>query len=195
MEKRSLDHKGIKLTYYYAAGGDDTIVMMHGYSFNSMVWDRIGLVSALGDMDLSVVAVDVPGFPHSVNRLAMGENDLVSFLDALSSSVKGKLFILGSSASCHAALKFAEAAGGRLSGIIIVAPVSLKSISMNRIRAKVLAVWGSEDDVAPAYLNEDAIKSINGIVAIIKGAGHACYIGRPKEFIKILSEFIDSARE
>ena len=191
MEARSFDYKGIKLTYYYSQGREGTAVLMHGYSFNSWVWEEVGLVKALNELGLSVIGIDVPGYPHSANRLVLNEAEMVSVLEAMIGTLNGDIFLLGSSASCHMALKFAESESSSLCGLILVAPVSVKSVALDRIKTKVIAIWGSEDDVSPAYKNEDAIKSIrNSDVVIIKGAGHACYMSKPKEFIKIVSEFI-----
>ncbi len=191
METRTFDHKGIKLTYYYSEGREGTAVLMHGYSFNSLVWEEVGLVKALNELGLSFIGIDVPGYPRSANKLVLNETEIVSVLEAMIGTLNGDVFLLGSSASCHIALRFAEAGSSRLSGLMLVAPVSVKNIALSKIETKVIAIWGSEDDISPAYKNKDAIKSIRGSdVVIIKGAGHACYMSRPKEFIKIVSEFI-----
>ncbi len=188
---RTFDHKGIKLTYYYSAGKEGTAVLMHGYSFNSKVWDDVGLVKALNGLGLNVMGIDVPGFPQSINKLAINESEMVSLLEAMTGALTGRVFMFGSSASCRFALRFAEETGDRLSGLIVVAPVSVKGIVLEKIKTRVLAIWGSEDDVSPPYKNEDAIKSIKGSeVIIINGARHACYLSKPEEFIKIISEFI-----
>lgn len=191
MERRTFDYRGMKFAYYYSAGGSGTALLMHGYSFNSQVWEDVGLVEALNRLGLDVIGMDVPGFPQSMNRLALNEKEIVSLLEAMAATLPGDLFLLGSSASAHIAMEFAQRAGDRLSGLILVAPVSVKNVALERISAKVLAVWGSEDDVSPAYKTEDAIKSIKGSeTAIINGAGHACYLRQPEAFIKIVSEFI-----
>ena len=78
--------------------------------------------------------------------------------------------------------------------MILVAPVSVKNVALDRISTRVIAIWGSDDDVSPPYRNEDAIKSIKGAeVRIIEGAGHACYLSQPKTFIRMVSEFISGA--
>lgn len=194
METRTFDYKGIKLSYRYLEGKSGAAVLMHGYSFNSTVWEEIGLVKALNELGLSVIGLDVPGYPQSTNRLLLNESDIVSALDALIGTLNGKIFLLGSSASVHIALKFAEERSGALAGMILVAPVSVKNVALDRISTRVIAIWGSDDDVSPPYRNEDAIKSIKGAeVRIIEGAGHACYLSQPKTFIRMVSEFISGA--
>ena len=195
METRTFDYKGMKFTYYYSQGREGTIVLMHGYSFNSKVWEDIGFVGALNDLGLSVISIDMPGYPQSINKLALNESDMALLLWAMIGTLKGRVFLLGSSASCHVALEFAEERSDSLAGVIVVAPVSVKGITQGRISTRVLAVWGSEDDISPAYKNEDAIKSIKGAqVEIIKDAGHACYLRQPEAFIRIISEFISNAK-
>jgi pimeloyl-ACP methyl ester carboxylesterase len=194
METRTFDYKGIKLSYHYLEGRSGTIVLMHGYSFNSTVWEEIGLVKALNDLGLSVIGLDVPGYPQSSNRLLLNEAEIVSVLEALIGTLEGRVFLLGSSASVHIALKFAEDRSDALAGMILVAPVSVKNVALDRIGTRVIAIWGSDDDVSPPYRNEDAIRTIRGAeVVIISGAGHACYLSQPKTFIRIVSEFINGA--
>ncbi len=195
METRTFDYKGIKTAYYYSEGGRDSIMLLHGYSFNSAVWSEMGLVEALNGLGLSVLAIDVPGFPQSANKLVMNEAEMVAFLGALSKTIEGKLFVLGTSASAHVVLKFAESGRDNLKGIVVVGPASVKGIALERIGAPVLAVWGSDDDVSPPYKSEDAIKSIkDSEISIIRNAGHACYLNQPKAFIRIVSDFIIRTR-
>lgn len=193
METRRFEYKGMSISYNYYQGGKDCIILLHGYSFNSKVWDEVGLTQALVSLGLSVIALDVPGFPQSLNKLVMNESELVSLIGAFAKGIEGRTFLLGASASAHAVLKFAEEKGSAVCGIIVVGPASVKGIAPDKIKARVLAVWGEEDDVAPAYKSEDAIRAIKGSkMSIIKGAKHACYLNQPKTFIKMVSDFISS---
>ncbi len=193
MEVRRLSYKGMSIAYYYYQGGRDGIILLHGYSFNSRVWDEIGLPQAMNGLGFSVMSLDVPGFPQSSNKLAMNESQVVSLIGMLAKEIEGRVFVLGASASAHAVLKFAEEQGDAVSGVIVVGPASVRGILAERIKARVLAVWGEEDDISPPYKSEDMIRSIRGSkMSIIKGAKHACYLNQPKTFIKMVSDFISS---
>ena len=193
MEAEHLNYKGMKIAYYYYPGGKDGIILLHGYSFNSKVWEDMDLPMALNRLGLSVIALDVPGFPQSSNKLVMNESELVSLIGAFAERIEGMVFVLGASASAHAVLKFAEGRGDAVSGAIVVGPASVRGISAEKIKARVLAIWGEEDDVSPPYKSEDAIRAIKGSkMSIIKGAKHACYLNQPKTFIKMVSDFISS---
>ena len=190
MEGMSFEYLGRKFAYFSSAGTKGSILLMHGYSFNSAVWYEIGLVDALNKLGFKTVCLDVPGYPQSLNKLAIDENGLVGLLAKMAGTLQRPLFILGSSASAHTALKFAQGRQG-LDGVIAVAPVSFRGIKLESIRTRALAIWGRNDDISPPYINADQMQRIPGArVEIMEGAGHACYLNNPKAFIKLISEFI-----
>ena len=65
---------------------DPTILFLHGASFNSKIWDKIGSPSYFNERGVEVVTVDLPGFgetPSLPSRHQM-TSFLRSFLDFLS---------------------------------------------------------------------------------------------------------------
>ena len=142
MEAKRLNYKGVNIAYYYYPGGGDGMILLHGYSFNSKVWEEIELPEALNKLGLGVIALDVPGFPQSANKLVMNESEMVLLIGELAKGINGRVFVLGASASAHMALKFAEEKGEEVSGVIVVGPASVKGIDTDKVKARVLAVWG-----------------------------------------------------
>ena len=192
MEKESLSYKGRAVYYYHEAGGNNSIHLMHGYSFNSLVWEKIGLIQTLKEMNYSIFALDVPGFPNSINRFALSDDEFVEFLGYfIENAVRDMPVLLGSSQSAYLALRFAESHSSRLRSVIAVAPVRLASIKPNSISVGLLGVWGSDDNTSNPEEGEKLLKKVgNAQVVILKDARHACYLDKPEEFKKAITSFL-----
>jgi len=195
MEKKSFSYKGGGVYYYHETGGNKSILLLHGYSFNSLVWDKMGLIQTLKDMNYNVFALDVPGFPKSINHFNLSDNDFAEFLNYFIKNVIGNAPVLmGSSASGYLALKFAESYSNRLRSVVVVAPVRLNSVELSRITIKILGMWGGNDNISDPKEGERLLKECrNAQVIILENAGHACYLDRPIEFNEAISNFLSDS--
>lgn len=196
MEERTFPYGGKKL-YYYSENpeGRHSIVLMHGYSWNTQVWVRVGLFDALRSIDYMVSSIDVPGFPNSKNRFPLVEEEFFKNLRAFVEDIATKRrdekpTLLGSSASAYLALKFAEDNSDILKSVIVVGAVRLESINFGSMGIPVFGVWGSGDDVSPPSEARGYFKRRNMRLEILDGAGHACYLDKPEEFRHAVTAFL-----
>ncbi len=168
-------------------------VLLHGYSFNSDVWQKVGLYDALLDAGFNVYGIDVPGFPNGRSRFSIDDEAMVKFLKRFVDEKigAGKLVMLGSSASCGFVLRFAENYSNAVDAAVLVGPAGIGEVDAGRIKADMLVVWGSDD---PHYANKKEMDMLNWIkkktVVVLEGAGHACYLDKPKEFVKSVTGFL-----
>ena len=184
------DYKGNKIVYFKseAAESKKNIVLMHGYSFESSVWDKIGLPNALNKIGYNVYAVDEPGFPKSRNKQI--SNDL--FFDFLKDFITklGGSCLLGSSAGGYLAAKFSEGNASLVKCLILVGAGNLNEIkSLSGIN--LLGVWGSLDNTFSPESASKEIERLGGKFVIINGARHACYLDKPDDFNKIVVNFLE----
>ncbi|MCL4364965.1 alpha/beta hydrolase [Candidatus Marsarchaeota archaeon] len=191
MKMSSFDYLEHRMAYFYAKGDKGNVILMHGYSFNSRVWEEIGLVERLNGQGYCIFCIDVPGFPKSANSEGLTDVEMTGFLEAFIRTLHGNVVMLGSSASGYLALKFAEKHSRMLAGLIVVAPVNLERVMLDSITTHVLGIWGSKDTVSPVGRNGRMLQSIkNSKIRVLEGAAHACYLDKPQDFIDIISNFI-----
>lgn len=173
------------------------VVLLHGYSFNSDVWQKVGLYEALLGADFNVFGIDVPGFPNSRSRFSIGDEEMIKFLKEFADEKieGGKLALLGSSASCDFALKFAERYSNALDALVLIGPAGISEIAAERIKARTMVVWGSEDPRLKRKEGLDILDRIkNRKMLVIAGAGHACYLDKPEEFNAGVVGFLGKAQ-
>ncbi|MEM0074524.1 MAG: alpha/beta hydrolase [Candidatus Micrarchaeaceae archaeon] len=194
MEQRTLDFANSKITYFEAnPKNKNKILLMHGYSFESSVWERAGVIDVLNRLDYAAYALDVPGFPNSRNKMRMGEDQIYKLLSAMIDKVlKEKPVLMGASASGHLVLKFAEQAKASIKALIAIGPVNFENIEINKIAVPMIGIWGANDNISDTKKGAAIFKSAGKSVAIIKGAGHACYLEKPNEFSKAIAEFLNT---
>ncbi|MFP3278933.1 MAG: alpha/beta hydrolase [Candidatus Micrarchaeota archaeon] len=184
------DYKGNKIVYFKSevAEGKKNIVLLHGYSFESSVWDKISLPNALNKIGYNVYAIDEPEFPKSRNKQI--STDL--FFDFLKNFITqlGGSCLLGSSAGGYLAAKFSEENASLVKCLILVGAGNLNEIrSLSGI--KLLGVWGSLDNTFSPESASKEIERLGGKFVIINGARHACYLDRPDDFNKIVVNFLE----
>jgi len=193
MQKDKLQYNGKEVVYYKSALGKAkcNLLLMHGYSFNSKVWEDIGLVNALNGI-CNVFALDVPGFPRSINTFSISDEEFEELLhEIISRVIKSKVVLLGSSASGYLAMKFAEKYEADLKALILVGAVRLSEEAFRNISVKILGIWGSNDKTSDPKAGAAILRSSrNAEIKVIEGAGHACYLDKPKEFNNIIMKFL-----
>ncbi len=191
MHEANFNYKNNSLIYFEDQGGNKSIVLLHGYSFNSDVWEQIQLPKFLKDLGYSVYALDVPGFPKSRNKISLGEEEELEVISALVQKIGKKPALLGASASGYLALKYAERNQEKIEKLIAVGPVELGHIKLELISIPVLGIWGSKDTVANPEKGLQEFKKLkNGKAEIISEARHACYLDKPDQFKQLLKGFL-----
>ncbi len=190
------DYSGNKFRYLKVRGSTGSgAVLMHGYSFSADTWVEAGTVAAIAGIGYSVASIDLPGYPNSRSRFHLKFSDYIDFVGAateVAMSEAGRPALLGASASGHLAMAYAAARPDSIGALIVVGPVGIDDVELERIGVPTLAVWGSEDEVSDPDKGRTAItgrvRSADEVV--IEGAGHACYLDKPEAFNNAVVGFL-----
>jgi pimeloyl-ACP methyl ester carboxylesterase len=185
--------RGLKIRYLEKGKGA-SVVLLHGFSFCAETWVEIGLFDELVQ-DYHVYSFDMPyGIKSRSDKFDVKSRDeYAEFLNDLLKMLNIKEpILLGASISAEVTLRYLSSGYSAKTGIVI-GPVNVKSLTpnLNRISVPLLVVWGERDDISPpdnSKILKDNIK--NSEVHILKEAGHACYMDKPKEFKRIVKDFI-----
>jgi pimeloyl-ACP methyl ester carboxylesterase len=186
-QSRWLDVEGGKV--HYLIEGPRTghaVVLLHGASFTSETWNKIGTIKALVDAGFLVNAFDLPGSARTW---------LKTVLDLLQIE---RPVIVSPSMSGSYSLPLATEHPERIAGFVAVAPVGIlkHEQGLSRIQVPVLAVWGEDDTLIPQSQADLLVRSVKrGRKAIIAGGSHAPYMSDPASFHAELLKFLGEISE
>jgi len=198
MLESSFEYKGNKVKYFSNAKTqphNKQILLLHGFSFNSKVWEEIGLIDLLEQLGYNIYALDIPGFPKSSNRFNLSEEEQVELLSQLLSKViKKNVVILGASAGAYLSLKLAEHDSNKIKALITVGAAQLDKINWKEISTNLFGIWGGNDTISDPIEGTKIFESHGAKTTIINNARHACYLDKPDEFKKAVKEFLESVK-
>ncbi|NP_001279203.1 protein ABHD14A [Callorhinchus milii] len=171
------------------------VLLLHGQAFSSKTWEDLGTLSLLASRGYRAVALDLPGFGNTPH-MEIGKNDqnradfLLAFLNAL--GLKAPVLISPSMSGGYS-IPFLMLQNQRVKGFIPIAPVRTKDYSSEqykKIQTPTLIVFGQLD----MGLGKESLKNLmqlpQNTIIEIQAAGHACYLDEPKQFHKVLLEFL-----
>jgi pimeloyl-ACP methyl ester carboxylesterase len=190
-ESHWVEVEGAKVHYLY--DGRQTgrpIVLLHGASFTSDTWKKIGTIKALVEAGYLVYAFDLPGFGQSAPSQGLARGWLKNVLDLLHVE---RPVVVSPSMSGSYSLPLATEHPDRISGLVAVAPVGLLKYeqALSRISAPVLAVWGEHDTLIPEGQADLLVRSVKqGRKVIIAGGSHAPYMTDAAAFHAELLKFL-----
>ncbi len=187
------DYEGNKFRYLRSGYGTArTALLMHGYSFSCDVWAESGTMACFLESGYSVTSLDMPGYPNSGSKFAMEERAYPDFIDyVVKNVVKGRPVLLGSSLSGYFALRYASLHAPSIKALIVVAPVRIPEVRLEKIKVPTLGIWGSDDMVStPGNAGSLSGAISDSETCIIDGAAHACYLDKPAEFNERISAFL-----
>jgi abhydrolase domain-containing protein 14 len=189
-----------------AAGGAATaaaVLLLHGQAFSAETWRETGTLDALAAAGHAVVAVDLPGH-GGTGGAPLPPAERGDFLGALVRALglrDSSVVLVSPSMSGSYAMPYLEAGGAAaLSGWVAVAPVGVAEFTKRAAalpadadaplrRLPVLAAYGERDARRP---DADALAGAlpRCRVAVITGAGHACYLDDPAVWHRELLAFV-----
>jgi len=182
---------GKKVFYLEQPEGMNTILFLHGKTYNSGDWLKLNrTIEALHDLQYKFYAVDFPGFGRSEkNNL-----DPVDFIDAFITEIQLNDFVLvGPSMSGGFALKYALKYPAHLKGLVTMAPAWIENEieHFSEIEIPVLLMSGEEDKI----VNPEIVKKLHKVIPdsefhLFKGLGHPFYFEDEELFKNHLIEFL-----
>ncbi|WP_054841872.1 alpha/beta hydrolase [Vulcanisaeta distributa] len=178
---------------YLVHGEGKPMVMVHGLNFSADDW-----INCCGNdfEGLKIYAVDMPYGPKSRSDHFMPRNDddyanhLYAIVKALNIEnppiLIGGASLGGETVLRYLALNYPATAG------IVVGPVRVPSINLSRIKVPVMGIWGGSNDRVSGRENMEAMRRAGFRVEVINGAGHPAYLDRPREFVRLVLDFLRS---
>uniref|UniRef100_A0A8C6YYM8 Protein ABHD14A n=1 Tax=Nothoprocta perdicaria TaxID=30464 RepID=A0A8C6YYM8_NOTPE len=171
------------------------VLLLHGQAFTSKTWETLGTLALLAEEGYRAVAIDLPGHGDSPPSDAVAtERGRVALLDhVLRELALRRPVLVSPSMSGRFAVPFLLARGARLAGFVPIAPAGTAEHPAQRYRqlqTPTLIVYGDGD----AGLGPRALRRLRLLprhrVAVLRGAGHACYVQRPRDFHSVLLAFL-----
>ncbi|XP_031976607.1 protein ABHD14A isoform X1 [Corvus moneduloides] len=171
------------------------VLFLHGQAFTSKTWEALGTLALLAGEGYRAVAIDLPGYgdspPVEMVVTAQGRR---TFLDHVLQELGMQRPVLVSpSMSGRFALPFLLAHGDRLAGFVPIAPVGTKDYTAEQyqgVQTPTLILYGDRD----TSLAPQALQNLQHLpkhrVAVLPGAGHACYLDKPEDFHRALLGFL-----
>jgi abhydrolase domain-containing protein 14 len=169
--------------------GRRTVVLLHGMKFQAETWRELGTLDLLADLDLHVLAVDMPGFGKSAAAaLAPGE-----VLDRLVQQLGlDQIVLIGPSMGGRIALEYAIAHPQRVGGLVLVGAVGVAENrgALKTITAPTLVIWGEDDQISPLANSDILLAELEqGHREIYPQAPHPCYLEQPQRWHRSLATF------
>ena len=200
MEKK-VNLGGFKCQALYHANKGVPIVLLHGYSFTTEVWRRMGILDLLAEKKLPFLALDMPyGMKTSCQpRTRNPEPNLAFLAEAIKNFFDSAVPILvGPSLGGHIALMYASRFP--VKGLMLISPSRVLSDdlveSYDKFKFPVRIVWGTQDNIVSGeemrVLSE---KLPNAKLVTYEGAGHAAYTSQPDRFKRDLLELYAAAEQ
>jgi pimeloyl-ACP methyl ester carboxylesterase len=188
-----------KALVYHAPG--IPVVFMHGFSYTSDVWQRIGVLDGLKEKHVPFLALDMPYGPKTECHPKTHETaPNVAFVHmALETVFHSQIpVVVGSSIGGNIALNYASQYP--VKGLLLTSPVrtldeSLSS-SLSKMNFPVRVIWGSEDNIVSGEeLRQLTEKLPNAKLITYNSAGHSAYNNDPKRFKRDLLELYAQAEQ
>jgi pimeloyl-ACP methyl ester carboxylesterase len=185
---------------YYAPGVP--VVFLHGYSYNSTVWERLSVTELLRQKRVPFVALDMPYGPKSECQPKTRDEEASVELarEATQQVFKTETPVLvGASFGGHLGLKYA--AQFPVKGLLLVAPArplgDEKLVEAYRnFKFPVRLIWGSEDNIVSGEEMRTLSEKLPAAKLVTyEGAGHSAYVSHTDRFKRDLMELYASAEQ
>ncbi|KAM9860300.1 putative protein-lysine deacylase ABHD14B [Aulostomus maculatus] len=197
--------RGCKAPLFYRQSEPDTgevrmsVLLLHGIRFSSENWLNIGTLETLAKAGCRAVAIDLPGLGRSKSAeapAAVGELAPAGFLkDVCERLSLSPVVVVSPSLSGMYSLPFLFQHQDLIRAYIPVAPICTDKFTAEQyqsVKVPALIVYGDQD----AQLGEASLLNLTNLsnhsVAVMKGAGHPCYLDDPDTWHKLLTDFLNT---
>ena len=202
MSEKTINTTGNKCRaiVYHALGVP--IIFLHGYSYNSTIWQRLSVTELLREKNVPFLALDMPYGPKSEceHKTRDEANSITVVKESIQDVFKGEIPVLvGASFGGRIALKYAVEFP--VKGLLLLAPArpfadEKTSQAYAKFKFPVRIVWGSEDNIVSGEeMRTLADKLPNAKLVTYEGAGHSAYTSHPDRFKRDLLELYAMAEQ
>ena len=176
------------------------VVFFHGYSYNSSIWQRIGVLDLLVKKEVPFLALDMPyGLKSECQPKTQDYKANLTFARAAIENIFGTNppVLVGASLGGHISLRYA--AQFPVKGLLLSAPArafeeETLSYEYKKFRFPVRIIWGTEDNV----ISGEEMRTLSEVLPNAKlvtyeAAGHSGYTTQPERFKRDLLELYAAA--
>ncbi len=182
-----------------------TVVLFHGNAFSLDNWKETKTLDALTSAEFPVYAIDLPtGKGSKSDKVDESKfptyRDMVPIIEKAFSKLGigfRNLVIIGPSLGGGFAVSYALAHQKRVEALVLIAPAlhrldQKEQDELSNLEMPILLVWGDKDTLIPLEEFGRPLKNqlSRSKLLIIKDAGHAVYLEKPREFNEILTDFL-----
>ncbi|XP_063224401.1 putative protein-lysine deacylase ABHD14B isoform X2 [Bacillus rossius redtenbacheri] len=171
-----------------------SVLLLHGRSFTSETWLKLGTLHVLPALGHRAVAVDLPGYGNT--KVAFS-GDKAAFLWQLCEQLQlqsSGLVVVSPSMSGQYSVGFLAAHWRSLAGYVAVAPVATDSVPSSvlaLVQTPTVILRGQKDQTGLAEAAAGNLGVLPASVDVLfEGAGHACYLDQPDRFHRLLHNFV-----
>jgi pimeloyl-ACP methyl ester carboxylesterase len=177
------------------------ILFLHGFSYTSDIWRKIGLLDILAEKKISFLALDMPYGKKSqcMPRSSDPETNETFALEAFKSEFGPKMpfAIVGASLGGYIALRIASRRPA--AALLLVSPTRTDRPELvqayKSFNFPVVIVWGTRDIIVSGKkLREMTSQLPDARMSVYEGASHSAYKDQPERFSKELLELYGLAR-
>jgi pimeloyl-ACP methyl ester carboxylesterase len=197
--EKTLHLAGYKCQAIYFKAKGTPIVFLHGFSYTSEIWQRIGVTDLLMEKHVPFLALDMPYGLKS--RCQPKNRDVQTNIAVLAEAVKNVFgeavpILVGASLGGNMALNYAVKYP--VKGLLVVAPsISLEPPLLEAYKGfnfRVRIVWGSYDSlISGEEMRTLAERMPHAKLLVYPGAAHSAYQDKPEWFQRDLLELYATA--
>ncbi|MCY0859356.1 MAG: alpha/beta hydrolase [Sulfolobaceae archaeon] len=194
MEENYLVIKGSNI-HYLKKGSGPPVIILHGASYNSTVWDQIGLLDTVAETGYTAIAVDFPGYGKSQEGPFDGMHAFV--YDFVTAMGFNKVVLIGASMGGEAALGFAVEHPNMVKGLVLVGAIGVRYYRSKLIALEgipILLIWGRKDTISSPENYKIVLEAVKTAKVTHIGIRHACYLDDPIKFNEEIRKFLKELR-
>jgi pimeloyl-ACP methyl ester carboxylesterase len=188
LTEKTLQSAGCKCRVFVNQSAGSPVVFLHGLSYNSEIWQRIGIFDLLKEKHVPFLALDMPyGTKSECQPKTRNEESNVSFAKEAITANFGleKPILVGASIGGHIALKYALQFP--VKGLLLIGPARtleddlVKSFASFRFPVRI--IWGTGDNIVSGEdMRTLSDKLPNAKLVTYEGGGHSAYLSQPERF-------------
>ena len=183
---------------YYTASGVP-IVFLHGLSYTSDIWQRIGVLDYLMKKRIPFLALDMPyGLKSECQPKTRNPEKNIEYVNEAVKTVFGEVtpVLVGASIGGNIALRYA--AKFPVKGLLLVGPARVFEPDLvqvyNKFNFSTTIIWGSHDNIIGGEdMRALANKLPDAKLVVYEGANHSSYKDEPDRFKRDLLELYAQA--